>query len=226
MGMGYDGTPPAEWIGAKVYAEYAIMLVNTAIERSHSEDIPMPVAMAVQSNFRRAVEALPPEMKLPPEEITAYKERCGSWEKNLETFEKLMKDVFVPDPANRYQYTGIVPAKSILRVLYSLQDLFSSAYAAHFYQARVEWFTDCGDEEAGEDEFYNDVWREVFETASDHWHTNETHIYAVLNRDGPYAGHVTGYVGGGDNDGTVKTPTRIFKPKPVTPETPAPNSVP
>jgi hypothetical protein len=231
MGMGYDGTPPSEWIAAKIYAEYAIMLINTSMQRSQSEDIPMPVAMAVQANFRRAVDALPPDMKLAPEEITIYGEGCGSWEKNLETFEKFMKDVFVPDPADHDRYTGIVPAKSILRVLYSLQNLFYSAYSAYFFHARAEWFTDCGDEEAGTDEFYTDVWRNVFETASEHWDTNETQIFANLYRDGPYAGHITGCVGEGDD--TIKTPTRILKhtpvppvpsEPPVPPEPPSPNS--
>jgi len=219
MGMQYDGTPPTGWIGAKVYAEYAIMLINKSMERDLSEDIPMPVAMSVQSNFKRAVNSLPPEMKRAPEEVTRYKEGCGSWDQNLEALEKIMKEVFVPDPADPCRYTGVVPAKSILAVLYSLQDIFASAYAACFFHARAEWFRYCGDDEPDEEEFNADVWREVYETGLSHWHTNETAVFANLYRDGWNAGHVSRLIS--EEDNLINTPTRIRKPKPASPETPS-----
>jgi hypothetical protein len=72
MGLIYDETPPEKWIEAKVFAEYAVSLVNRFTAQHQTSEIPLPIARSFAGNLLRAAEFLPAESKSSSKYKDAY----------------------------------------------------------------------------------------------------------------------------------------------------------
>ena len=203
MGMEWDWTPPASWIGAKVYAEYGIMLVNAFIRRDCSTEIPMPIGRAFAQNIQRAFKALPKEM-MPDQKRAEY-------EKQLET---ASEPLMATSPLESGRLAGTIPLAKLENALEVTRKIFARAYACHFFAARRKFFsynnytTSEGVVDEWDSERFNSpeedpnakitpweqaniqIMRELDEVGWIKWELNETEIYTSMYYDGPYAGHV------------------------------------
>ena len=203
MGMEWDWTPPASWIGAKVYAEYGIMLVNSFIRRDSSSEIPMPIARAFAQNIQRAFRALPKEM-MPDQKKAEY-------ERQLEI---ASEPLMATNSLESGRLAGTIPLAKLDNVLAVTRKIFARAYACHFFAARRQFFShnNYTTKEGVVDEWDSDrfnspeedpnakftswetvniqIMRELDEVGWLKWETNETEIYNTMYYDGPYAGHV------------------------------------
>jgi len=203
MGLEWDWTPPASWIGAKVYAEYGIMLVNTFIRRDCSDEIPKPIGRAFAQNIHRAFKALPKEM-LPDQKRAEYGKQIEA------ASEPLMET----RPLESGRLAGTIPLAELKNALLVTRKVFARAYACHFFAARKQFIsynnytTSEGVVDEWDSERYNSpeedpnakitpweqaniqIMRELDEVGWIKWELNETEIYTTMYYDGPYAGHV------------------------------------
>ena len=203
MGMEWDWTPPASWIGAKVYAEYGIILVNTFLRRECSTEIPAPIARAFAQNIKRAFRALPKEM-LPDQKRSEYEQQIDA------ASEPLM----ATSPLESGRLAGAIPLARLENALNVARKIFARAYASHFFAARRKFIaynnytTSEGVVDKWDSARFNSpeedpnaritpweqanvqIMRELDEVGWLKWEVNETEIYSAMYYDGPYAGHV------------------------------------
>ena len=213
MGLQYDDTPSEGWMAAKVYAEYAIRLVNDYIRQHSTRDIPMPIVRAFGRDLERAVERLPDETT----EGDEFRDAKTAFEATLVPL--LAKSNLVQG-----QLAGTLPVARLAEALAATRNLFAHAYAYATYEARFEmleasnettddgfvgeWDSDKYDspEEDPEaeitpwDEAKQQIYDENHGTGLDFWKQNETEIFAHLYFDGPYTGH-----GGGSSGQEIRT---------------------
>lgn len=208
MGLTYDDTPSEEWMAAKVYAEYAVRLVNDFIRQHGTLEIPMPIARSFGRNLQRAVERLPEESTEGVEFLLA---RDG--------FEAAVAPLLDKTQLSNGQLVGTLPVAKLEYALAATQDLFAHAYAYTTYEARLDMlsvsnetcetgFVGAWDSETYDspeedpdaeitpwDEAKQQIYDENHERGREFWKTNETQIFAQLYFGGPCAGHGGGSAG-------------------------------
>lgn len=218
MGMEWDWTPPASWVGAKVYAEYGIMLVNAFIRREFTTEISMPIARAFAQNIKRAFQSLPKEM-MPDQKRAEYEQQLDAASEPLMAI----------SPLESGRLAGTIPLAKFENALKVIRKIFARAYACHFFAARRKFFaynnytTKAGVVDEWDSEKFNspeedphakitpwetvniEIMRELDEVGWIKWEVNESEIYSEMYYDGPYAGHV---VSGGLD---AKTQARAVK---------------
>jgi len=211
MGIQYDDTPSADWMAAKVYAEYGIRLVNDYMRQHPSGYIAMPVVRAFAMNLERAVEKL-------PEESTGGDEFMEA----KTVFEASLVPLLSTAKLENGQLSGFLPVTTLAVALNATRDLFAHAYAYSTYEARFEMLEasneTCDTGFVGEwdskeydspeddpdaeitpwDEAKQQIYDENHGTGDDFWKVNETEIFAEIYFSGPGSGH------GGGSKGAAK----------------------
>ncbi len=209
MGLQYDDTPSADWIVAKVYAEYGIRLVNDYIRQNSSCDIPMPIVRAFGRSLERAANKL----------LEAFTEQGDAVLDAKSAFDSSLIPLLAKSNLQDGQLAGSLPVAKLAEALTATRDLFAHVYADSTYEARFEmlsvsnettdegfvgeWDSSTYDspEEDPEaeitpwDEAKEQIYDENHDAGWEHWETNETEVFASLYFDGPYAGHGGGSIG-------------------------------
>jgi len=208
MGIQYDDTPSEPWIAAKVYAEYAIRLVNDYMRQHPSGYIAMPVVRAFERNLERAVEKLPEESTCGDEFIEAKPK-----------FEASLVPLLSTAKLENGQLSGFLPVTTLAIALAATKDLFAHAYAYSTYEARFEmleasnetcdkgfvgeWDSEKYDSPEDDpdaeitpwDEAKQQIYDENHGAGRDFWKVNETEIFAEIYFSGPASGHGGGSKG-------------------------------
>lgn len=234
MGLEYDSTPPKEWIGAKVFAEYAVSLVNRFIA-AHQDDlgfsggrtIPLSVSHAFAESLRRAVEHLPAESKTSSKFKDARDVQIA-----------YVKPLLAVKCGADGKLEGTVPVALLDAPLLATKKAFAHAYAELRFTARREYLIYCnrttkdGFVDAWNSEMYRrpeddpnakvtpwaqadqEIYKEVYDEGLLNWELNETQIYADLCFSGCYAGHCVGHATGSP-ERSVHTECRLLYASPV-----------
>lgn len=207
MGLCYDSTADRTWMGAKVYVEYSIGLVNRFIESKKTTDIPAPILRTIERNVNRGVAQLSKDTLREP-----------YWGSRINAMKPLYRKVFresINTESGRCE--GAVPAEELAEFFDHIRELFAISYAASRFEAKKEILIDCNpcneqgmidswdssrydrpedDPDAkvtSWEDFDEEVWDILVADGKHYWGVNESEIYADLWEAGPYTGHVDGY---------------------------------